>query len=40
MELPFIDLPTVIMKHNGQARWLAENRILLPAYLSKLAALG
>lgn len=40
MELPFIYLHTAIMKHSGQAQWLAENRILLYTCLDKLAALG
>lgn len=40
MELLFMYLHTVIMKHIGLAQWLAENKVLLSACLDKLAALG
>lgn len=40
MELPSIYLHMVTIKHNGQAQWLAENRILLYTCLDKLAALA
>lgn len=39
MELPFIYLHTVIMKHIGYAQWLAESGILPYTCLNKLAVL-